>query len=342
MERKHTNLSLPVIVPAVHNSNHISANIAARVLRRTSSIAKIHNRISEQVNQMSGLLTESACRDCLRCIYLYCVNCLKEITEFIHQGHIFPWVRLRLWEKDSEVPVEIRPLRVGVYPIAANPIHWGHLVGGLSAMAQLRLDKVIYIIAGSDPRKPALVSQEARHAVGKNLIEMFSPLFSYSPLAWGNALEGEVNTFRFLQLNRIQAMEVFYIAGTDHYQRINPVTGQPDTIWKLEEGLKSTNGGVKERNQIVSAVFLERKQPRKRIESFFPIHLLPPLPFSISSTSIRSALTDPSNCEGILGLPIKAFAYINTYKLYNTLLPLSICKDVGSQACPISKPWMTV
>jgi nicotinic acid mononucleotide adenylyltransferase len=187
-------------------------------------------------------------------------------------------------------------VRVGIYPIAANPIHWGHLVGGLSAMAQLRLDKLVYIIAGSDPRKPGLVSHKGRHEIGKNLIEMFNPLFSWSSLAWGNTLDGEANLFRFLQLNRFQAMEVFYVAGTDHYQRINPVTGQADTIWKLEEGLKSAGAAVKEGNQSVSAAFLERQLPSKWIESSFPVQVLPPLPFSTSSTSIRAALTDSSKC----------------------------------------------
>jgi nicotinic acid mononucleotide adenylyltransferase len=342
MERNHTSLSVPTIDPDSHYPNHVIGNFVAEPHRSDAvrALVKIHNRLSNQINQMSSVLTDAACRDCLRCIFLYCTNRLKEISEFIHQGHIFPWFRLRLWDKDPEVPNEIKPLRVGIYPIAANPIHWGHLATGLSATAQLRLDKVIYIIAGSDPRKPDLVSQEIRHAVGKNLIEMFSPLFSYSPLARGNTLEGEINLFRFLKLNRYQAMEVFYLAGTDHFHRVNPLTGRPDTIWKLEESMRSQSGAVRQRNQTVSVAFLEREPPKKRLDSFLPIHLLPPLPFTTSSTSIRSALADPSNCEGISCLPYDAFVYFNMYKFFNTEWPVSTCEDARSRACPISKPWL--
>jgi hypothetical protein len=108
MQRNHASQSVPVIIPDHLKSNHLHAHSSAAALRSNAvrTIVKIHNRISEQVNQMNSLLTDSACRDCLRCIYLCCADRLKEITEFIHQGHIFPWIRLRLGEKHPTVPLK--------------------------------------------------------------------------------------------------------------------------------------------------------------------------------------------------------------------------------------------
>ena len=98
-------------------------------------------------------------------------------------------------------------------------MHWGHILVALSAMAASKLDKVVFVIAGSDPRKPSMTSEETRHHLGRSVIEMFHPLFAYSPLALGTDLDGETNLARLLKLNSHQPMDVFYIAGGDHYRR---------------------------------------------------------------------------------------------------------------------------
>src|SRR3989304_2178121 len=59
----------------------------------------------------------------------------------------------------------VRPLRLGVFPIAANPLHWAHLMSGLAAMERFCLDKIMFVIAGSDPRKPNLASAILGHLV---------------------------------------------------------------------------------------------------------------------------------------------------------------------------------
>ena len=74
-------------------------------------------------------------------------------------------------------PLIRRTLRLGIYPVAANPFHWAHLLIGLSALVRFRLDKIIYVIPGSDPRKPALAAAEIRHLIGEEVIKIFAPFF---------------------------------------------------------------------------------------------------------------------------------------------------------------------
>ena len=79
-----------------------------------------------------------------------------------------------------------RPLRLGVFPIAANPLHWAHLLSGLTAMERFCLDKIIFVIAGGDPRKPDLASAILRHHIAQQVLRLFHPLFEYSPIALGS------------------------------------------------------------------------------------------------------------------------------------------------------------
>ena len=106
-------------------------------------------------------------------------------------------------------------------------------MAALSAMVAMKLDKVIFIIAGLDARKPSMLPEEARHRLSRSILEKFDPLFAYSPLALGTDLDGEANCWRLLALNSRRNIEIFYIAGADHLGRTTS-RGEPDTIQKLE------------------------------------------------------------------------------------------------------------
>jgi len=83
-----------------------------------------------------------------------------------------------------------------------------------------------------------LLRVDIRHRMAQNLLGLFTPLSAYSPIALDNSLDGEANVFRILQLNQRQRVDAYYIAGTDHYYRYNPETRKPDTIQKLENGVR--------------------------------------------------------------------------------------------------------
>jgi nicotinic acid mononucleotide adenylyltransferase len=211
-----------------------------------------------------------------------------------------------------------RSLRVGFYPIAANPLHWGHLLIGLRAMACLQLDKVVYVISGRDPRKPDMCCADQRYIMARDTLKLFGPLFACSSLARYSGCDGETNLFRFLKLNRQQPMDMFYIAGGDHYRRFYPGTEYPDTLVKLELHMDTRIFSYKPAMHAISAAFIERGAGahEAHVETCLAVHFFEALPFEASSTMIRAALAGTGPRSDLPLLPYASFTDIQALNLY--------------------------
>ena len=209
-----------------------------------------------------------------------------------------------------------RPLRLGVFPIAANPLHWAHLMSGLAAMERFCLDKIMFVIAGSDPRKPDLASAILRHQVAQQVLRLFHPLFEYSPIALGSSLPGEVNIFRIMSSHGARPLHAFYLAGSDHCHRFAPQTGHPDTIQRLEEGVRNAIHGFDPRARWLSVVFLDRGDCSESVASFLDIHWIEQMPLKTSSTKIRGALSGREPLCELAALPFTAYCLLCTQGTY--------------------------
>ena len=256
------------------------------------AIDRIARYVLEQLYQMALQQEAPCCFNTLRSIRLISQKYLTIIFELAQTSQINPFSQIRLTETDGLESLEDKPLRVGFFPISADPLHWGHVLCALCAMALMKLDKIVFVIAGFDPRKPSLSSVETRHQIARDFIGMFDPLFAYLPIARGTDLCGEKNVVRLLNLNPDQNIKAFYIAGTDHYRRFDG-QGEPDTIQKLEAGM-SLMGTARSGNHEISALFLPREKTflvHNVIDTFLKVHILPAVPIRCSSTEIRNALT---------------------------------------------------
>lgn len=243
---------------------------------------------------------------------------LETIRNLIEDGQILPQCSLRMSRDGPPPSAHRRSLRIGVFPTAADPFHWMHLLGGLRAMALFRLDKVVYIITGSDSRKPDLLPAVRRHEMGRTVVRLYSPLFAYSPIALDSTLDGEANIFRILQLNPRQRIDAFYIAGTDHRHRNSPKTGRPDTIQKIEDGVAGKLYGYDERMNSVSVIFLGRgAQALTPIDTFLATGSIQEMPCEASSTSMRKALAGDGGLEMLAMLPHCVFSYVRKWGLYS-------------------------
>jgi nicotinic acid mononucleotide adenylyltransferase len=241
---------------------------------------------------------------------------LLRIERLIDEGKIAPLVKVRHSAQDPLLPAEDRELHVGVFPTAANPLHWGHLLGGLITMERFFLDKVIFVIAGQDPRKPEMAPEHIRHAMAKEVLRLFYPLFEYSAIAFGTATSGEDNFFRILGMSPNQSIHAYYIAGDDHYRRFDPATGRPDTIQKLEEGMNSRLHGFDGELHKVSAVFLQRGSDENAVPTSLDVRRVDQLPIQTSSTEIRWALEDRRRWQKLYTLPFDELVSIFGNKLY--------------------------
>ena len=241
---------------------------------------------------------------------------LTTIAALASQGKVHPMPRLRLGPEDPPGSRVRRRLRLGVFPISANPLHWMHLGAGLMAIARLHLDSVVYIIAGDDPRKPGLLRAEVRHAIAQEMLRPFAPFFRYSPIAIGSDLPGEENLFRLLSMNPDQPIDAHYLAGSDHYQRLCPTSGEPDTIQRLEDGVRKRIYGYRPGVHSVSAAFLDRGIPTRPVKTFLDVTWIQDIPMKCSSTGIRKALGGQGPPAELLGLPYSVFCHIRSLGLY--------------------------
>ncbi len=270
----------------------------------------IAENVERELSAMQETLGRYADQDLFLEVRIWALSKLQRIGELIVSGLILP--------SGVGQPAGSggRPLRLGVFPIAANPLHWAHLLSGLAAMERFCLDKVLFVIAGSDPRKPDLASQVIRHRISGKVLRLFRPLFEYSSLALGSLLPGEVNVFRIMASYGRRPVHAFYLAGSDHCHRLAPQTGQPDTIVKLEEGVRGASHGFDPRLHCLSVVFLDRGDCGKPVDSFLDVRWIEQLPLNTSSTRIRGALSGKEPLCELAALPFVAYCALCTQGLY--------------------------
>jgi nicotinic acid mononucleotide adenylyltransferase len=247
---------------------------------------------------------------------------LDQAAYLWNREKIDPQVKIRTAPDEPQAPIVNKTLRIGIYPVAANPFHWAHMLAGLSALVRFRLDKVVYLISGSDPRKPSLIPAEIRYYMGKEVLSMFAPLFSCSPIAVGGNGDGETNMFQMLALNSEQRMDAFYLVGADHYHRINPETGSADTIQKLEDHIERNTNNFNNDVHSVSIIFIERDTRKHTVAADIPIAFIPEMPFDASSTIIREAFQGKRGIETLALMPYSAYRYAMEFGLYGSGYPL--------------------
>jgi len=283
-------------------------------------IHRIAGNALTELRLMMGTLGESASHMDFASLEQCALTSLSHIRLLLEQNECSPWTEIAHSSGQRQPPASDRMARIGVFPIAANPLHWAHLIGGLFAIESFHLDKVIYVIAGEDPRKPTLASATTRHAMARSVLDLFHPLFAYSSIAREGDAAGEENLFRILSMNARRRIHAFYIAGGDHYHRWDPSTGTPDTIQKLEDGiarLAETDAGSR---HSVSVVFLKRGETRDQVETSLDVRWIGGPPVETSSTAIRSALPHPAQWVKLSTLPFAAFSSIRENRLYEVHL----------------------
>ena len=211
---------------------------------------------------------------------------LSAIQRRLDAKEIDPRLKLHVARKTQRVAQNSRPIKVGVYPVAGDPLHWGHLIVALRAIGDLSLDKVVFVLAGDDPRKPTMTPVVDRHPMGRKVLNLFAPFFAYSPIAIGTQYDGETNIFRLLALNARLPIEAWYMVGDDHY-REKDKKGNPDTLPKLEANRKVFSGGDSDLHQLKVA-FIERERPTQAVPTNLEVKFVQHAGFEASSSEVRA------------------------------------------------------
>lgn len=173
-------------------------------------------------------------------------NALQALYELWSRGEIDPSIRLHVCQNDHENKPEDLPqreLKIGVYPIAADPMQWGHVIIALTAAAKHGYDKIILVPAGDDERKADLPAAALRHAMLKIIAAMFGDLVVVSDMSSDSTLDGEYTYMRIMEFFKGIKVRADYLFGGDHYLRdknsgASDVPDNPDTIRKAEDTFK--------------------------------------------------------------------------------------------------------
>ncbi|MDE1976518.1 MAG: CDP-alcohol phosphatidyltransferase family protein [Elusimicrobia bacterium] len=252
---------------------------------RAHIIGRVRRALHAQLDAMRHL--EPADRPILSQVRDEGDDLLSHIARDMAAGKIDPRGSLRAAADAPQAEANERELRVGIYPVAADPFQWGHLLIGLRAIAAFGLDKVVYVLAGDDPRKPSMTPSDFRHPMGRAVLDAFAPFFEYSPIALGTNHDGETNLFRILALNAGRRVKAFYLVGGDHY-RLTDKKGNPDTLPKLEKNAADPALGFDPAHHSVEAIFIARDGGEEHVPTKMQVHFLPPIPFEASSTLVRT------------------------------------------------------
>jgi hypothetical protein len=273
------------------------------------------------------------------------VNCLKTLERLYHEGKINPFIDNLITEGPArDLPRGTRPLRIGYFPVAADPLHWPHLLTAFEAMAALELDKVVFIVAGRDARKPDLTAVELRHPMAKATLALFKDFFAYSDIALqqgsnnpadpsqlsdNGANDGETNVYHDLARNNHLEITAFYLVGSDHFNWTVDKGGKilDDTVKKIQENMQKPNlsfAAAEGRHRLVAA-FIARNPQEINAEKLaamkakitYDLSVVVPT-LSYSSTQIRHYFAGKSN-EGtrpLNFLPHCGYDHIVKHGLY--------------------------
>jgi len=285
-DRLDASYPLPAASPA--------ASVRARIRSQLLSAAR-------EMDEPEPSLLETVARESDRALAL--------IQKRLDAGDIDPARTVRLSESEPEIPGDDHA-HIGVYPVAADPFQWGHLLIALRAVGELGVDKVVFVLAGDDPRKPAMTPVAARHPMGREVLDVFAPFFAYSPIAVGTTLDGETNIFRILALNPERRVSAWYMVGDDHYRLVDK-KGNPDTLPKLERHYASAMGHSPALHQLKVA-FIKRELPEHQVPTTLEVRFLDHVGFEASSTQVRggrhtlmpfSAYDFARRNKGLYGVP---------------------------------------
>ncbi len=274
-----------------------------------------------ELREMAALQGRLPCEEPFGTLYQRGERALTHIDMLVRYGHIQPVRAVRISPDQPNPQADERPLRLGVYPITANPLHWAHVLIGLEAMARLWLDRVVYVVAGHDVRKSSLIDAVLRYQIARSLLKHFEPYLCCSDSALGTDLDGETNMVHLLQLNQDQRIDAIYLAGADHYRREYPDGGYADTVAKLERFCEQGFFNVESSRHTVQAAFIMRGHQVKPLDTTLPTCFLDGMPCSISSTMIRAALRGEASHAALAFLPNRVYAAVRALGLYRPTKP---------------------
>jgi hypothetical protein len=227
----------------------------------------------------------------------------------VREARIIPGARIRLSAAGAPPRLTRTAVRLGVYPVSADPLHWGHIIDGLSAVARLDLDAVVYVVLDQAADRPTLFSRDLRHEMARRLLERFAPLLVYSPASAGLRHDGPRSLFDLLRLNSRQMIEVCYLAVMDPRSPLRAEAAYRRIMEEMRRLIRDPSAGYSAQRTPLTMGFLgELMDPPPATA---PPAVFLPTPFlSVSAAEVVAAMSGSGRPECFARLPYTVYRYI--------------------------------
>lgn len=195
--------------------------------------------------------------------------------------------------------------RVGVIGGTFNPIHLAHLYIAYEAKEQLKLDKVIFMPAGSPPHKD--IKNVLMPSLRYKMVEL--AIESYEDFEISNyEIEklGYSYTYETLEYLKAEACELFFVTGADCLMNIESWKN-PGKIFSLSNFIVFNRAGYNKEMLMQQIENIEKKYNTR-------ISFLDIMDLEISSSMIRNRINNSKRVDFFL--PKNVLEFIEENNLY--------------------------
>ncbi|QXM05906.1 nicotinate-nucleotide adenylyltransferase [Crassaminicella indica] len=195
--------------------------------------------------------------------------------------------------------------RIGIMGGTFDPIHYGHLVIAEQIRCEYKLEKVVFIPAGTPPHKSNLCVTDSKHRYFMTLLATITnPYFELSKIEIENEeISYTIHTIEKLKKIYRKDTEIYFITGADAiceldtWKNVNKLTQLCKFIAATRPGLEA------------SQVDAKIRELKEKYDAFIEKIDLPAL--AISSTDIRNRIREGQSIKYLLPEPVEYYIYKN-------------------------------
>jgi len=202
-------------------------NLAGEENFQTNDVKNIWNFIKDEIERSDPQILQKK-EGVLSRIIQHIKTTLHSIDLKIASGKIKMIDDLHLLKEEGvDESVGKEPVRMGVLGFTSNPLTFGHIAAALSAIDELDLNMLVFLVQGGMKYKDIMeqdrIPEKVRHEFAEGASESLAPLIKYTDISRNSEMIAEYQLYKLLALNPNRKIDLFYGVGSETEQRVRGV-----------------------------------------------------------------------------------------------------------------------